>query len=61
MQQPRGSISAGLSAHKAMKKKRRKKEEKILKEYGIPQEQQIVPRKERFPDRQKLGMIQENK
>ena len=33
---------------------------KILKEYGIPPGQQIVPGQERFPERQKLGMIQEN-
>lgn len=33
---------------------------KILKEYGIPPGQQIVPGQERFPERQKPGMIQEN-
>ena len=33
---------------------------KILKEYGIPPGQQIVPGQERFPERQKLGMMQEN-
>ena len=33
---------------------------KILKEYGIPQEQQTVSGQERFPERQKLGLIQEN-
>ena len=33
---------------------------KIVKEYGIPPGQQIVPGQERFPERQKLGMIQEN-
>ena len=31
---------------------------KILKEYGIPPGQQIVPGQERFPERQKPGMIQ---
>lgn len=33
---------------------------KILKEYGIPPGQQIVPGQERFPERQKLGLRQEN-
>ena len=33
---------------------------KILKEYGIPPGQQIVPGQERFPERQKPGMIQED-
>ena len=33
---------------------------KILKEYGIPPGQQIVPGQERFPERQKPGMMQEN-
>lgn len=33
---------------------------KILKEYGIPPGQQIVPGQERFPERQRLGLIQEN-
>ena len=33
---------------------------KILKEYGIPPGQQIVPGQERFPERQKLGLMQEN-
>ena len=33
---------------------------KILKEYGIPPGQQIVPGQERFPERQKPGLMQEN-
>ena len=33
---------------------------KIVKEYGIPPGQQIVPGQERFPERQKLGLRQEN-
>ena len=33
---------------------------KILKEYGIPPGQQIVPGQERFSERQKLGLMQEN-
>ena len=33
---------------------------KIRKEYGIPPGQQIVPGQERFPERQKLGLRQEN-